>query len=406
MKNHLYHLQSESGSLDHPQHQFGLDDTFSPVLQSPMIRKVRIDDQDRPQVSLDSEIQLPEKQSLDRKDFKKSVANQHHSHKVCFEQNQERLNTAVEDASPAMKQSKRRLATDEGFATTNKLELLTVQKCDRKFLSQIETNNLHDSSQTRPQEMNEHEVGRQQMNVILTNCRKFLLSISIVLAVTDFAMIYPRFHQKKLWPNQVAIIVEGMAQFPVYFLLAHSFLRKSLANVKAMMVLMVVRIQMGFLQLPGEEVGVNHDARAFNKVAVQTFSLLQLLQLSGQVFENKKCVFWAIVVNVLLMYVWIIALYHNEGGAFDDFMNYAAVVVVSTSTQVIFTFIERSNVLANVTRSIKQFELEQYKDMFNSLHEGILVVNLPNQAEGNRTPSIFFANEIMQLIVLKLLRVK
>ena len=68
--------------------------------------------------------------------------------------------------------------------------------------------------------------------------------------------------------------------------------------------------------------------------------------------------FWNIIVNVALIYVWIIVFHHQAGGAPDDIGQYVAVIVVSLITLIIFTFINRQNVLANVTKNVKEFEFE------------------------------------------------
>lgn len=133
--------------------------------------------------------------------------------------------------------------------------------------------------------------------------------------------------------------------------------------------------------------------------------MIQILQLCSQIFKNSVVMFWNIIINIFLIYVWIITFNHQAEGAPDDFGQYAAVIVVSMVTLVIFTFIDRQNVLANVTKNLQIFEFESYKEMFNSLHEGIIVINAPETLDKNESDqiSIFFANEIIQLIMQQLL---
>ena len=60
--------------------------------------------------------------------------------------------------------------------------------------------------------------------------------------------------------------------------------------------------------------------------------------------------------------------------------------------------------LANVDKNIEKFEFDQYKEVFNSLQEGILVTHtehVEGREEGNF--KVFFANEIMQEMMFKLL---
>ena len=117
------------------------------------------------------------------------------------------------------------------------------------------------------------------MQIILINCRKFLLMSCITLFVTDVSMVYPRFMKKKFFPNQVAIVGEAIVTLPLYILMIHSFCRKTTRFIKVMMVLLAIRLQFGFFQLPGPEVGLNVQARGLNKAVAQALIIIQLLQL-------------------------------------------------------------------------------------------------------------------------------
>ena len=75
------------------------------------------------------------------------------------------------------------------------------------------------------------------------------------------------------------------------------------------------------------------------------------------------------------MYAWIVAFHHQKGGAKDDMGNYLAVFVVSSINLVIFLFINSSNLAETLTKNKNEFEFELYKEMFNSLQEGIILVN-------------------------------
>lgn len=62
--------------------------------------------------------------------------------------------------------------------------------------------------------------------------------------------------------------------------------------------------------------------------------------------------------------------------------------------------------MADIIRSIQQFEYEQYTEMFNSLQEGIIVIDSPEteikEIQTNNI-KIFFANEMMQRLMFHML---
>ena len=103
----------------------------------------------------------------------------------------------------------------------------------------------------------------------------------------------------------------------------------------------------------------------------------------------------------------MIVLYHKPGGAKDDIPTYFGITLGVFIPTLIFSFVEQNNVLANVTKNIREFEYEQYKEMFNSLQEGIIVINSPNDKTADKQKySVFFANEMMQLLMQELLGIR
>ena len=90
--------------------------------------------------------------------------------------------------------------------------------------------------------------------------------------------MFPSFTNQQL-PNKIAIIFQGALIFPVYFLVLHSFCRKSFRFIKAMILLLVLRIQVGFSQVPKAGISQNFYTRGLTKVIFQSMTLLMLHQL-------------------------------------------------------------------------------------------------------------------------------
>ena len=109
------------------------------------------------------------------------------------------------------------------------------------------------------------------------------------------------------------------------------------------------------------------------------------------------------VANVLIMYVQVIWINH-QGDVGKDLPLYLLNTFLSLGTLLIYMFLDSQNVLANIRHKISTFEYEQYKEMFNSLQEGVLVIDSETtDADGFQ---VFFANELMQKLMTKVLDVK
>lgn len=114
------------------------------------------------------------------------------------------------------------------------------------------------------------------------------------------------------------------------------------------------------------------------------------IQLVNQIgFFSERITLWGSILWMLVLPTLVILINQKESSFMDiasylTFINFAGLLLFQ------FLQVHRKNVLANITQNIQVFEYEQYRDMFNSLQEGILVFD--NNDEGCST---FFANELM-----------
>ena len=98
-------------------------------------------------------------------------------------------------------------------------------------------------------------------DIKLTNIRKWCTVSLFVWICTDFLLIYPKLMEKPMFPNIVGIILEAMVSFPGYYITLNSYLKKDLRAAKSLIILVLVRSLFGFLNPPGEEVGINYCGR-------------------------------------------------------------------------------------------------------------------------------------------------
>lgn len=111
----------------------------------------------------------------------------------------------------------------------------------------------------------------------LLNIRKFLLTICIVWFLADVFSLYPRFGQKKFFPNQIGMIMEAIFGYPSYILLVLSYCKRCKNKstlIKTALILVIVRGQFGFWNMPADEVGKNVKIRFAAKSVSQAIGLM------------------------------------------------------------------------------------------------------------------------------------
>ena len=73
----------------------------------------------------------------------------------------------------------------------------------------------------------------------------------------------------------------------------------------------------------------------------------------------------------------------------------------------VFVFVNNKNMASVALQEVKMFEYDQYKTMFNSLQEGIIVIDTQTKESTEALDySLFFINEVQQLIMNKIFKLK
>jgi hypothetical protein len=97
---------------------------------------------------------------------------------------------------------------------------------------------------------------------MLFNLRTWLVFAVFLLLLTDAVIVYPKFYDKPVFPNQPAILCEGIVTYTMFFMLIYSKLRKNIHIVYYLMHMLTLRLQLGFLNPVGDEVKSNMEGRS------------------------------------------------------------------------------------------------------------------------------------------------
>ena len=108
-----------------------------------------------------------------------------------------------------------------------------------------------------------------------------------------------------------------------------------------------------------------------------------------------------VVANLVIANLSLILVYRVGEEIILEICWYVIVLIGIMGLMCMFVIINTRISKANIDQSVRLFEFEQYKDMFNSLQEGVIVLDKP--ADGESTRSVFFVNELMQTAMNKIL---
>ena len=97
----------------------------------------------------------------------------------------------------------------------------------------------------------------KHLEIRLKNIRKWLAVGMTAMLITDFLILWPDFKEKPLFPNKIGMILQGVVTYPMWVGLIYSYKKDNLKPIYWMLILYIVRAQLGFFNLPGPEVGAN-----------------------------------------------------------------------------------------------------------------------------------------------------
>ena len=83
----------------------------------------------------------------------------------------------------------------------------------------------------------------------------------------------------------------------------------------------------------------------------------------------------------MLIFSQIIGFSIKANGAKDDYPILGVMIFTSFFNLLIFVYINKQNILANIVENVKHGENESIKLMFDSLQEGIIVINEKTQSD-------------------------
>ena len=118
----------------------------------------------------------------------------------------------------------------------------------------------------------------------------------------------------------------------------------------------------------------------------------------------KTCV---VLSNAMFMFIVVYALTYEAKLKGDDYSAMIAIIIGAAIQVFVFIFVNTKNMASTALEEIKLFEFEQYKTMFNSLQEGIIVIDTPaSSTSETKDYALFFINEVQQIIMNKIFKLK
>ena len=154
--------------------------------------------------------------------------------------------------------------------------------------------------------------------------------------------------------------------------------------------------------MPEKEKVNNYVALYGSLILAVTILVMFLSNLLCQIHSSSfKKTLAFIILNLTVMIISNILVYRQGDESYLEIMWYVGVIFAVVINKIIHALIIKQNSEARVQQSVILFEFEQYKDMFNSLQEGVIVLDQPTAEEPKHR--VFFINEIMQTILNMLL---
>lgn len=241
------------------------------------------------------------------------------------------------------------------------------------------------------------------------NSRKYVLFLCITCLLSDVLIFIPRFSTSPFFPVQVGMICSWIFTVPLYVGMIHSYIKKDYRHILKILLFTLFRNNFEFMNLPTEKVGKNFELRRILKAQMLTMMLVLTAFFTCQLVQNMKKSYFVLMMNIALMNIVVIASYYNPDGQIGkDIFPILTLVVPEIICATIFFNIHKENVIASIVENVQIYEHEKYKQMFDSLQEGVLVINTPKQDIKNTSKDecrLYFANELMILLLQKILDV-
>ena len=122
--------------------------------------------------------------------------------------------------------------------------------------------------------------------------------IAVGLQVIDFLLVYPTFKGKKFFPNQVVIVIETIITIIVLLGCLYSKISGNLKIMNPLLVLLTIRLCLGFLNNPSEEASPNYQMRRAIKNSSQIAVILLNINLMIKTLKASK---WNGLVLVFIL---------------------------------------------------------------------------------------------------------
>ena len=245
---------------------------------------------------------------------------------------------------------------------------------------------------------------QEQMKIKLYNARIFVINAALTFLIGDCAFYLPSLvkEDRKWFPNLLGIVLGLVVSIPLYIGIAHSLLKKKLGLIRWLLVIVIFRCQFEMWNMPREG-SVNFSLRRMVKSQTISISQMASLKIASELFKDYRRIIVSNIIVLVLTNVQIIAL-HIKPDGLADVLPLTSYLLPQLMVVIIYCYVNKQNMLVNIRENVMMFEYDQYKEMFNSLQEGVIVISANQDvSQPSETSSfkVFFANELMQAILFK-----
>ena len=232
---------------------------------------------------------------------------------------------------------------------------------------------------------------------VLRFLRYFCAVLSFAIFASLLGIYIPTFGIHKLHQQVVVILAIG-ATVIIQGLLVHSFCKKNFNFIKHILVLLILTLQCGLCLAPDPKYFRNYQALYGTMVSVVVLDLMIITQFLCWIITSERLLTVLVISgNIVLAFLSIILNYRIGNEDWIEILWYVAILSGSGSLLFIKVLFNRKIITQSIANSIKAFEFEHYRDMFDSLQEGVIVFEKPS--EDQPMLQVFFINELMDRVL-------
>lgn len=175
-----------------------------------------------------------------------------------------------------------------------------------------------------------------------TNIRTWIFIASLCLAFLDLGMYVPTIKDRDLF-GKVIVILQITCNWIVLGLSFFSYWMKTIAPIRMALNLAQLRYHLSPWNIPGDEIGQNHEARYLMRMVGTIMIINWQVQLKCQILiEPKQKIAYCVVNLILLLSSLIINSFDFNTINTADKVQIMSILILITAYGTMFAFINRN----------------------------------------------------------------